>query len=102
MVLHGRDRCDTGRLEDARARLQLVEGGTEHDPVRYAQVLPKIKFNALAPGEVANHKFTATDMNNHTGQLTVTEGSDPVIELATLDADEPTGTFIDRLGLVAW
>ena len=27
---------------------------------------------------------------------------DPIIELATLDADGPTGTFIDRLGPVAW
>ncbi|WP_189251806.1 SDR family oxidoreductase [Lentzea flava] len=70
--------------------------------VRYAQALPQIKFNALTPGEVANHKFTATDMNNHTGQLTVTEGSDPIIELATLGPDGPTGTFIDRLGPVAW
>ncbi|GAA4104780.1 SDR family NAD(P)-dependent oxidoreductase [Actinomadura miaoliensis] len=70
--------------------------------VRYAQALPHIKFNALTPGEVANHTFTATDMNNHTGQLTVTEGTDPIIELATLDADGPTGTFIDRLGPVAW
>lgn len=70
--------------------------------VRYAQALPQIKFNALTPGEVANHKFTATDMNNHTGQLTVTEGTDPIIELATLGAGGPTGTFIDRLGAVAW
>jgi NAD(P)-dependent dehydrogenase (short-subunit alcohol dehydrogenase family) len=70
--------------------------------VRYAQAHPNIKFNALTPGEVANHKFAATDMNNHTGQLTVTEGSDPIIKLATLDADGPTGTFIDRLGPVAW
>lgn len=70
--------------------------------VRYAQALPEIKFNALTPGEVANHKFTATDMNNHTGQLTVTEGTDPIIKLATLGPDGPTGTFIDRLGPVAW
>ncbi|KAB8197515.1 SDR family NAD(P)-dependent oxidoreductase [Nonomuraea phyllanthi] len=70
--------------------------------VRYAQALPEIKFNALTPGEVANHKFTATDMNNHTGQLTVAEGTDPIIKLATLGPDGPTGTFIDRLGPVAW
>jgi len=70
--------------------------------VRYAQALPKIKFNALTPGEVVNRKFAATDMNNHTGQLTVTEGTDPFLELATLDADGPTGTFIDRLGPISW
>jgi NAD(P)-dependent dehydrogenase (short-subunit alcohol dehydrogenase family) len=70
--------------------------------VRYAQALPGIKFNVATPGEVANHKFAATDMNNHTGQLTATEGADSIVELATIDADGPTGIFIDRLGPVAW
>ncbi|WP_433524397.1 SDR family NAD(P)-dependent oxidoreductase [Nocardia pseudovaccinii] len=70
--------------------------------VRYAQALPKIKFNVATPGEVANRKFAATDMNNHTGQLTVTEGTDSILELATIDADGPTGIFIDRLGPVGW
>jgi NAD(P)-dependent dehydrogenase (short-subunit alcohol dehydrogenase family) len=70
--------------------------------VRYAQALPGIKFNVATPGEVANHKFAATDMNRHTGELTVTEGTDSIIRLATIDADGPTGTFIDRLGPVAW
>ncbi|WP_239070839.1 hypothetical protein [Amycolatopsis sp. SID8362] len=70
--------------------------------VRYAQALPAIKFNAVTPGEVANGRFTATDMNTHTGKLTVTEGSDPIIELAMLAADGPTGIFIDRLGRIAW
>ncbi|GAA3091978.1 hypothetical protein [Nonomuraea salmonea] len=41
-------------------------------------------------------------MNHHTGTLTVTQGSDPIIRLATLDADGPSGVFIDRLGPVAW
>lgn len=70
--------------------------------VRYAQALPEIKFNAITPGEVVNRKFTATDMNHHTGQLTVTEGTDPIVKLAMIDADGPTGIFIDRLGPVAW
>jgi NAD(P)-dependent dehydrogenase (short-subunit alcohol dehydrogenase family) len=70
--------------------------------VRYAQALPAIKFNVATPGEVANHKFAATDMNRHTGQLTVTEGTDSIVRLATIDADGPTGIFIDRLGPVAW
>ncbi|WP_152362383.1 SDR family oxidoreductase [Microlunatus speluncae] len=70
--------------------------------VRYAQALPEIKFNAITPGEVANHKYTATDMNHHTGQLTVTEGSDVIIRLATIAPDGPTGTFSDRLGPVPW
>ncbi|MFI9413959.1 SDR family oxidoreductase [Nocardia gamkensis] len=70
--------------------------------IRYAKALPDIKFNLLTPGEIANGKYTATDINNHTGQLSVTEGSDPIIELATLDVDGPTATFIDRLGPVPW
>ena len=70
--------------------------------VRYAQALPKIKFNLATPGEIANRKFAATDMNNNTGALTVTEGTDSILRLATLDPDGPTGIFVDRLGPVAW
>jgi NAD(P)-dependent dehydrogenase (short-subunit alcohol dehydrogenase family) len=70
--------------------------------VRYAQALPDIKFNVATPGEIANHKFAATDMNRHTGELTVTEGTDSIVRLATIDADGPTGIFVDRLGPVAW
>ncbi|TDD11943.1 SDR family oxidoreductase [Nonomuraea deserti] len=70
--------------------------------VRYAQALPEIKFNVATPGEVANHKFAATDMNRHTGELTVTEGTDSIVRLATIGPDGPTGIFVDRLGPVAW
>ncbi|MFI7064213.1 SDR family NAD(P)-dependent oxidoreductase [Kribbella sp. NPDC050124] len=70
--------------------------------VRYAQALPGIKFNAVTPGETAKHTFAATDMNNHKGQLTVTEGTDSIIRMATLGPDGPTGTFEDRLGPIAW
>ncbi|MEO3802177.1 SDR family oxidoreductase [Nonomuraea sp. B1E8] len=70
--------------------------------VRYAQALPEIKFNVATPGEVANRKFAATDMNRHTGELTVTEGTDSIVRLATVGPDGPTGIFVDRLGPVAW
>lgn len=70
--------------------------------VRYAQALRDIKFNIATPGEIVNRTFAATDMNNHTGQLTVTEGTDSIVRLATIDADGPTGIFIDRLGPVDW
>jgi NAD(P)-dependent dehydrogenase (short-subunit alcohol dehydrogenase family) len=70
--------------------------------VRYAQALPGIKFNLATPGEIASRKFAATDMNNHTGQLTVTEGTDSIIKLAMIEADGPTGIFIDRLGPAPW
>ncbi|MFI9595988.1 SDR family NAD(P)-dependent oxidoreductase [Nonomuraea sp. NPDC052265] len=70
--------------------------------VRYAQALPHIRFNAVTPGETANHTFAATDMNHHTGRLTVTEGTDSIVELATAGPDGPTGVFVDRLGPIAW
>lgn len=70
--------------------------------VRYAQALPAVKFNAVTPGETVNRTFAATDMNHHTGQLTVTEGTDSIVRLATIGPDGPTGTFTDRLGPVAW
>jgi NAD(P)-dependent dehydrogenase (short-subunit alcohol dehydrogenase family) len=70
--------------------------------VRYAQALPEIKFNIATPGEIANRTFAATDMNNHTGQLTVTQGTDSILELAMISADGPTGTFVDRLGPAPW
>jgi len=37
-------------------------------------------------------------MNNHTGELTVTAGTDSIVRLAMIDANGPTGIFIDRLG----
>jgi NAD(P)-dependent dehydrogenase (short-subunit alcohol dehydrogenase family) len=70
--------------------------------VRYAQALPGIKFNLVTPGEVSTGKFAATDMNHNKGLLTVTEGTDPFVKLATIGADGPSGIFIDRLGPVAW
>ncbi|NUT38315.1 MAG: SDR family NAD(P)-dependent oxidoreductase [Hamadaea sp.] len=70
--------------------------------VRYAQALPDIKFNVATPGEIVNRAFAATDMNHHTGRLTVTEGTDSIIRLATLGAHGPSGIFVDRLGPAAW
>ncbi|WP_049561605.1 SDR family oxidoreductase [Nonomuraea sp. SBT364] len=70
--------------------------------VRYAKALPEIKFNCATPGEVANRTYAATDMNNHTGRLTVTEGTDSIVGLATIGPDGPTGIFVDRLGPIAW
>lgn len=70
--------------------------------VRYAKAIPEVKFNAATPGETVNHKFAATDMNGHRGQLTVTEGTDSFLRLALIGPDGPTGTFEDRLGEVGW
>ncbi len=56
----------------------------------------KIKVNAAAPG------YTATAMNNFSGTQTVAEGAIASVKLATLPEDGPTGSFLDKNGLVAW
>lgn len=64
--------------------------------MQYAKALPEVKVNAADPG------YTATDFNGHSGPQTVTEGTDAIVELATVGPDGPTGTFRDRHGEVAW
>lgn len=63
---------------------------------QYAKSWPDVKVNAADPG------YTATDFNGHSGPQTVTEGTDAIVELATIGADGPTGTFRDRYGAMAW
>lgn len=55
-----------------------------------------IKVNAADPG------FTATDLNNHRGYRTVEQGAAVAVQLATLGADGPTGTFQDENGPIPW
>lgn len=50
----------------------------------------------------ADPGHTATDLNGNTGTQTVTEGTDAIVALATIDPDGPTGAFIDRYGTVGW
>ncbi|WP_241993264.1 SDR family oxidoreductase [Cryobacterium sp. TMB1-7] len=61
-----------------------------------ALVAERILVNAVCPG------FVATDLNNHRGVLTPAEGARSAVRMATIDADGPTGTFIDVQGPVAW
>ena len=63
---------------------------------QYAKALPDVKVNAADPG------YTATDFNGHSGPQSITEGTDAIVELATIGADGPTGQFRDRQGVVAW
>ncbi|ANS69739.1 short-chain dehydrogenase/reductase SDR [Streptomyces lincolnensis] len=63
---------------------------------QYAKAWPDVKVNAVDPG------YTATDFNGHSGPQTVTEGTDTIVELATIGPDGPTGAFRDRHGTVAW
>ncbi|WP_024800838.1 SDR family oxidoreductase [Nocardia sp. BMG51109] len=44
-----------------------------------------IKVNAANPG------YTATDLNGHTGFRTPEQGAEPIVHLATLPTDGPTG-----------
>lgn len=60
--------------------------------LQYAHSLPGILVNAAWPG------YTATDLNDHQGTQTLTEGTDPIVRLATLPPDGPTGTFQGRTG----
>ena len=64
--------------------------------VEWAFAHPDVKVNAAAPG------YTATDMNGHRGSQTVTEGTDAIVQLATIGPDGPTATFMSREGAVDW
>ena len=55
-----------------------------------------IKVNACCPG------YVATDINKNTGFLTVDIGAIPIIKLATLPDDGPTGTYINKDGPLPW
>ena len=64
--------------------------------VQYAKALPEMRINVVDPG------YTATDLNHNSGPQTVEQGTDAIVKLATIGKDGPTGTFQDRLGIVAW
>jgi NAD(P)-dependent dehydrogenase (short-subunit alcohol dehydrogenase family) len=63
---------------------------------QYAKAFPQIRINAVDPG------YTATDLNGRNGTQSVEEGTDAIVAMATLDPSGPTGTFVDRNGVVAW
>jgi NAD(P)-dependent dehydrogenase (short-subunit alcohol dehydrogenase family) len=46
---------------------------------------------------VANPGYCATDLNGHRGFRTAAQGAEPVVHLATLPDDGPTGTFYGHL-----
>lgn len=63
---------------------------------QYAKALTDIRINAADPG------YTATDLNDHSGPQTVTEGTDAIIRLATEKPGAGSGRFVDRTGEIAW
>ncbi|MEV6512779.1 SDR family NAD(P)-dependent oxidoreductase [Streptomyces sp. NPDC051642] len=62
---------------------------------QYAKELKGIKVNAADPGQ------TATDFTGGLGH-SVTDGAEPIVALATIGPDGPTGQFIDRSGNLPW
>ncbi|MEV4397699.1 SDR family oxidoreductase [Nonomuraea sp. NPDC049607] len=66
--------------------------------VCYAKELmdTSIKVNAANPG------YCATDLNGHTGFRTAEQGAAVAVRLATLDADGPTGAYLEDDGPIAW
>lgn len=63
---------------------------------QYAKALPRMRVNAVDPG------YTATDLNGFAGHQTVEEGARPIVRMATVAPDGPTGGFFDADGTVPW
>jgi NAD(P)-dependent dehydrogenase (short-subunit alcohol dehydrogenase family) len=55
-----------------------------------------IKVNAVSPG------YCATDLNENMGLRTPEQGAAVAVRLATIDADGPTGAYLDEEGVIAW
>ena len=56
----------------------------------------KYKINSVTPG------YTATSINNFAGFKTAEEGAEPIIALATIDQNGPSGRFFKSGGAVKW
>jgi len=56
----------------------------------------KFRINSATPG------YTATDLNGFAGFKTAAQGAKPIVKLAVIDADGPTGKFFREEGEVPW
>jgi NAD(P)-dependent dehydrogenase (short-subunit alcohol dehydrogenase family) len=63
---------------------------------QYAKAFPRMRINSVDPG------FTGTDFNQNRGTQTVREGTDAIVQMATIGPDGPTATFVNRVGRVPW
>lgn len=66
--------------------------------LQYAKDLTHMQINAADPGST-NTDLVGDASNN---AKPATEGIKPIIKLATIDKDGPTGTFIDVNGTMPW
>lgn len=66
--------------------------------LQYAKGLPHIQNNAADPGST-NTDLVGDFSNN---AKPASEGIIPIVKLATIDKDGPTGTFIDSNGSMPW
>ena len=89
---------DPGRVESQFVSLVYPSSKAALNMVTsmYARALPGWKVNAADPG------YTATDLNGHSGTQPVEVGAAPIVALATLGPDGPTGTFQGVDGPVPW
>ena len=62
---------------------------------QYAKELKDLRVNAVDPGQ------TATDFTGGLGH-SVAEGAEPIVTLATIGPEGPTGQFIDQSGNIPW
>jgi NAD(P)-dependent dehydrogenase (short-subunit alcohol dehydrogenase family) len=56
----------------------------------------KFRINSVTPG------YTATDLNGFAGFKTAAQGAQPIVKLATIGADGPSGKFFGAEGEVPW
>lgn len=66
--------------------------------LQYSKGLPHMQINAADPGST-NTDLVGDFSNN---SKPASEGVKPIVELATINADGPTGTFIDGDGPMPW
>jgi NAD(P)-dependent dehydrogenase (short-subunit alcohol dehydrogenase family) len=63
---------------------------------QWSKALPEARVNAVDPG------YTATDFNGHQGHQTVEEGAEPIVRMALVGRDGPTGGFEAVEGPSGW
>lgn len=64
--------------------------------INLSQELRNFKINSVTPG------YTATDLNNFAGFKTAAQGAEPIVRLATIGEDGPTGQFFRQEGELPW